>query len=124
MHNIHNERGDPRPESLQPTVNRHKSSPAALPRRGFHLIYINHQTGLVEPGKRVRTRKKALEALYEEFFKHLDTRKIPRVAVLHGDARRDAEVMAERIRREYAPAELLVNVTGPRAIALVGYTED
>lgn len=52
--------------------------------------------------------------------------------MLHGDARRDAEVMAERIRREYAPAELLMNVTGPvlgvhtgpRAIALVGYTED
>jgi len=95
------------------------------------LVYINHQTGLVEPGKRVRTRNKALEALYEEFFNHLDTRKTLRVAVLHGNARQDADVMAERIRREYAPAELLMNVTGPvlgvhtgpRAIALVGYTE-
>jgi DegV family protein with EDD domain len=95
------------------------------------LVTINHQTGLVEAGKRVRTRRKALEALYEEFFQQLDTLKELRVAVLHGDARQDAEMMAERIQRAFAPAELLVNITGPvlgvhtgpRAIALCGYTE-
>ena len=96
------------------------------------LVHINHQTGQVEPGKRVRTRRKALEALYEEFFEHLDTRKTMRIAVLHGDALQDAEAIAARIEREFSPAELLVNVTGPvlgvhtgpRAVALVGYTED
>ena len=96
------------------------------------LVYINHQTGLVEPGKRIRTRTRSLEALYEEFFNDLDTHKTMRVAVLHGGALKDAEAIADRIRREFAPAELLINVTGPvlgvhtgpRAVALVGYTED
>jgi DegV family protein with EDD domain len=95
------------------------------------LVYINHETGLVEAGKRVRTRKKSLEALYEEFFKHLDIGKTLRVAVLHGDALKDAEMIAERIRREFKPAEILLNITGPvlgvhtgpRAVALCGYTE-
>jgi DegV family protein with EDD domain len=96
------------------------------------LITIDHQTGLVEPGKRVRTRRRALEALHDEFFSHLDTRKTMRIAVLHGGALKEAETLAERIQREFAPAELLMNITGPvlgvhtgpRAIALVGYTED
>jgi DegV family protein with EDD domain len=96
------------------------------------LITIDHQTGLVEPGKRVRTRTRALEALHDEFFSHLDTRKTMRIAVLHGGALKEAETLAERIQREFAPAELLMNITGPvlgvhtgpRAIALVGYTED
>ena len=96
------------------------------------LVYINHETGLVEAGKRVRTRKKSLDALVEEFFGQIDTRKTLRVAVLHGDAQEAAERIAERIRREFAPAELLLNITGPvlgvhtgpRAVALAGYTED
>ena len=96
------------------------------------LVYINHETGLVEPGRRVRTRKKSLDALVEEFFGQIDIRKTLRVAVLHGNAREAAERIAERIRREFAPAELLVNITvpvlgvhtGPRAVALAGYTED
>ena len=95
------------------------------------LTPINHLTGQVEPGKRVRTRRKALETLYEEFFEHMDTRKTMRIAVLHGDALHDAEAIAARIQREFSPAELLMNITGPvlgvhtgpRAVALVGYTE-
>jgi len=96
------------------------------------LVTIDHQTGLVEPGKRVRTRRRALEALHDEFFSHLDTCKTMRIAVLHGGALKEAETLAERIQHEFAPAELLMNITGPvlgvhtgpRAIALVGYTED
>jgi fatty acid-binding protein DegV len=51
--------------------------------------------------------------------------------VLHSGARQDAEMIARRIQREFAPAELLINITGPvlgvhtghRAVALCGYTE-
>jgi fatty acid-binding protein DegV len=53
------------------------------------------------------------------------------VAVLHGDALPEAQALAERIKKEYNPSELLVNITGPvlgihtgpRALALCGYTE-
>jgi len=95
------------------------------------LVRINHETGLVEPAERVRTRKKSLDVLYDRFFASLDTSKPLRVAVLHGDALSEAEQIATRIRRDYAPVELLINTTspvlgvhtGPRAVALCGYTE-
>ncbi len=95
------------------------------------LVTINHETGLVEAGTRAHTRRKALDILYREFFKRLETGRTMRIAVLHGGAPEDAEAMAGRIRREFSPAELLVNITGPvlgihtgpRAIALCGYTE-
>ncbi len=95
------------------------------------LVEINHQTGLVEGADRVRTRRKGLEALYQNFFARLDTRRPLHIAVLHGGAPDDAAALAERVRQEYHPLELLINITGPvlglhtgpRALALCGYTE-
>ncbi len=101
------------------------------------LVYINHETGLVEPGQPTRTRRRALEALYEGFFAQLCTAQVGagrrlRVAVLHGGALQEAEAMAERIRREYDPIELIITITspvlgvhtGPRAIALCGHVDE
>jgi len=96
------------------------------------LIYIDHVTGLVEAAARVRSRKRALETLYQKFFKQLDTTKDIRVAVLHGGALEEAQRLVERIRREFSPIELLLDITGPvlgvhtgpRAIALCGYAEN
>ncbi len=95
------------------------------------LVYVDHETGLVEASARVRTRKRGLETLYRRFFDQLDTDARMHIAVSHGDAPEDAENIADRIRREYSPAELLVAMTGPvlgvhtgpRAIALGGYAE-
>jgi DegV family protein with EDD domain len=97
------------------------------------LIYIDHEKGTVEAGERVRTRKRSLEALYQLFFRQLDTsRRTLHIAVLHANAPAEAEALAERIRSEYAPAELLMGITspvlgvhtGPAAVALCGYSED
>lgn len=95
------------------------------------IVYINHETGLVEPGDRVRTHGKAVERLYQSFFAAMDVTKPMRIAVLHGDVLTEAEQLAERIQREYEPSELLVHITGPGlgvntgpgALALCGYTE-
>lgn len=95
------------------------------------LVYVDHETGRVEAGARVRTRRRGLETLYRRFFEQLDTEQRLHVAVMHGDAPEDAEKIADRIRREYSPTELLVGITGPvlgvhtgpGAIALAGYTE-
>jgi fatty acid-binding protein DegV len=54
------------------------------------------------------------------------------VAVLHGGVPDDAQRLVERMEREYAPTEVLTNITGPvlgvhtgpGAISLCGYTED
>lgn len=96
------------------------------------LLKINHVSGLVESSDRVRTRSRSIELLYERFFAEIERHKPLRVAVLHGDAPEDARRLADRIQREFNPAELLVNTTGPvlgihtgpRALALCGYTED
>jgi DegV family protein with EDD domain len=95
-------------------------------------ITVNHETGKVEAGHRARTRQKALQALYDDFFAQLDTRKPMRIAVLHNAALPEAEAMAARVQAEFAPRELIISIvspvlgvhTGPRAVALVGYTEE
>jgi DegV family protein with EDD domain len=95
------------------------------------LVHINHETGLVETGELARTYNRAKDMLFEKFFSKLDLNKTLHVAVLHGNALEEAEKLADLIRREINPAELLINITGPvlgintgpRALALCGYTE-
>jgi len=96
------------------------------------LVKINHKTGLVEFCGQARTRKKSIESLVSHFFEQLSTEKPKRIAVLHGGAPNDAQALADRIKKEYHPLELLVNITGPvlgihtgpRALALCGYAEE
>jgi DegV family protein with EDD domain len=96
------------------------------------LVEINHKTGLVEFCGQARTRKKSIETLIGRFFEKLPAEKPKRVAVLHGGALPEAQALAERIQKDYKPLELLVNITGPvlgihtgpRALALCGYTEE
>ena len=78
-----------------------------------------------------RSRKSAIEGLYKEFFRHIDTTRPLHIAVLHNNALPEAEELAERVKAEHAPKELFITITspvlgahtGPRAIALVGYAE-
>lgn len=94
-------------------------------------IFVDHETGMVAAGRRTRTRKRALRALYDDFFAQIDTSKTMHIAVLHNAALPDAEAIAARVREEFAPEELLISIvspvlgvhTGPRAVALCGYTE-
>lgn len=96
------------------------------------LVFIDHNTGLVESGPLVRTRRKSLDALYQSFFAQLAGKRSLHVAVLHGGAEQEAAEIAERVRREYDPVELIVTTTtpvlgvhtGPRAVALCGYADD
>ncbi|HTP07132.1 MAG TPA: DegV family protein [Anaerolineae bacterium] len=99
------------------------------------LVEINHATGLVEGADRVRTRRKGVETLYQRFFEKFAAAIVAQrplhIAVLHGGVPEEAALLAERIQREYQPAELLINITGPvlglhtgpRALALCGYFE-
>lgn len=95
------------------------------------LVSINHQTGLVEPVGLARTHKALVEMMVSQFFARLAGGKNLRVAVLHGNAPKEAAQLAERTRAEFNPLELLVNITGPvlgintgpGALALCGYAE-
>jgi fatty acid kinase fatty acid binding subunit len=96
------------------------------------LVTINHLTGVVEPVSMARTHKALVELLYNKFFEKLKGGKNLHIAVLHGNAPAEAGELVDRIRKEYQPAELLVNMTGPvlgintgpGALALCGYAED
>jgi DegV family protein with EDD domain len=94
-------------------------------------VRVNHQTGSVEAGDISRTRGKAIETLFSGFFKKLDTSKPMRIAVLHNNAFEEAQQLAEKVKLEFDPVELMIGIvspilgvhTGPRAIALCGYSE-
>ena len=95
------------------------------------VVKINHETGRVEPAGLARTHQAMLRMLYRKFFDGLETGGRLHIAVLHGNALAEAEKLAERIREEFNPVELLVNITGPvlgintgpGALALCGYAE-
>ncbi|MEJ2706818.1 MAG: DegV family protein [Anaerolineales bacterium] len=95
------------------------------------LVRINHESGEVEAAGRARTRRKGLAMMVEKFFNDIGSQGEMHIAVLHGNACGLAHELAERIRREYNPAELLVNMTGPvlgvntgpGALALCGYAQ-
>ena len=59
------------------------------------LVYIDHQSGLVESGALVRTRRRSLDALYQSFFAQLGAGEGLHVAVLHGGAIEEAEEIAD-----------------------------
>lgn len=96
------------------------------------LVYIDHATGLVEASGITRTFKKAVNNLYDKFFKTLSSHDNLRIAVLHGNILDEAERLAERITQEFKPIELIINMTGPvlgintgpGALALSGYSGD
>jgi DegV family protein with EDD domain len=96
------------------------------------LVQINHKTGLVEFSGMARTRKKSIDTLVSRFFDQLPKDKPKHVAVLHGNALPEAQALADRIKKEYDPVELLVNITGPvlgihtgpHALALCGYSDE
>ncbi len=95
------------------------------------VISINHVTGLVEPSGMARTHTKMVEMLYQKFFEKMERGRKMHIAVLHGNAPDEAAQLADRIRGEYSPSELLINITGPvlgintgpNALALCGYME-
>jgi DegV family protein with EDD domain len=95
------------------------------------LVYLRPDTGTVGASIPARSRKGALEGLYKEFFRHINSALPLHITVLHTNALQEAQALAERVQREYAPNELFISIvspvlgahTGPRAVALCGYTE-
>jgi len=95
------------------------------------LIYVRPDTGTVGASIPGRSRKTAIDGLYKEFFRHIQSERPLHIAVLHNDALPEAQALAERVRAEYHPQEQFISIvspvlgvhTGPRAIALCGYAE-
>jgi DegV family protein with EDD domain len=95
------------------------------------MVYVNHETGAIAASMPSRSRKDAIDNLYKQFFKHI-ARDFPmHIAVLHNAAYQEAQNLAERIRREYSAAEIIIGIaspvlgvhSGPGALAIAGYSE-
>jgi DegV family protein with EDD domain len=95
------------------------------------LIYVRPDTGTVAAGIPARTRTSGLKGMYREFFNHLDLKGRMHITVLHNNAEDEARELEEKVKREYAPEELFISIvnpalgahTGPRAVALCGYSD-
>jgi DegV family protein with EDD domain len=95
------------------------------------LIYVNHETGTVGASIPARSRRNAIDGMYKEFFKNVDTSKPLHITVLHNAAFEEAKELAERVIKEFSPKEIFISIvspvlgvhTGPRAVALCGYSE-
>jgi DegV family protein with EDD domain len=95
------------------------------------LIYVRPDTGTVAASIPARSRKGAIDGLYNEFFNHIAGAGPLHIVVLHNNALPEAEALAERVKSEVHPQELFITIvspvlgvhTGPRAIALCGYAE-
>ncbi|HEY9122263.1 MAG TPA: DegV family protein, partial [Brevefilum sp.] len=93
------------------------------------VVTINHQTGRVEPAGLARTYNAMVKMLHKKFFEGIEAGKKLHIAVLHGDALEEAQKLAEDIKEEFDPEELIINITGPvlgintgpGALALCGY---
>jgi len=96
------------------------------------IVKVSNIKGLVEEVGLARTYAKAVDIMYTKFFETMDLSKKLHIAVLHGNAYGEAEKLVERIREEFNPVEILTSITGPvlgintgpRALALAGYSED
>ena len=95
------------------------------------MIYVRPDTGTVGASIPGRSRKTAIDGLYKEFFRHIPPGRPLHITVLHNATLPEAQALAERVRAEYNPQELFIQIvspvlgvhTGPRAIALCGYAE-
>ncbi len=76
-------------------------------------LYVDHTTGTIQPGEKVRTRRKALAAIYDAVLGDVTPTDRLHVAVVHGAAPEEAEEMAQRIQAEHNPAELIVTHISP-----------
>jgi DegV family protein with EDD domain len=95
------------------------------------LIYVDPKTGTVGASIPGRSRASAIDGLYKQFFKYIDTKSPMHITVLHNAALKEARALAERVQQEFSPKELFISIvsptlgvhTGPRALALCGYAE-
>lgn len=76
-------------------------------------LFLNHETGTIDLGRKVRTRKKALEAILELTFAGLDLTKKLRFAVAHGQALAEANAFIREIRERCDPFELMLTQISP-----------
>lgn len=94
------------------------------------LIFVKPEAGAVGASLPSRSRKNSIDSLYKEFFNHVNLAEPLHITVLHNNALDEAQALFDRVCREFSPQEIFISIvspvlgvhTGPRAIALCGYS--
>jgi DegV family protein with EDD domain len=87
--------------------------------------------GKVQPLARTRTKRKAIDKLFELMDERITKNSPLHVAVIHGDVKKEAKQVEEHIIAKYHPVELLLSEMtpvvgthiGPGAIGMAFYNE-
>lgn len=95
-------------------------------------LYVDRETGQVEGGERIRTRRKALDRITQAFLETVDVTQPIRLAVVHAAAEADADYVLTALKAEIEPVEVVTSYLspaigvhgGPGALAAIGYSED
>jgi DegV family protein with EDD domain len=96
------------------------------------VIYVRPDAGTVGASLPARSRTGAIDGMYKEFCRHIDTARPMHITVLHNNALEEAQALKERVQKAFSPAEIFISIvspvlgvhTGPRALALCGYAEE
>jgi len=94
-------------------------------------LIMSAESGVIEAGAKVRTRKKALESVFTAFVEKLNGHRNLHITVLHVCAQEEAEQLAKRLQDQYHVDELIITSTspvigahaGPGTVGVVGYAE-
>ncbi|MBN2047579.1 MAG: DegV family protein [Anaerolineaceae bacterium] len=95
------------------------------------LINVKPETGTVGVSIPARSRKAGIQGLYKQFLRKINLDGPLHITVLHNAALEEAQALAKQIQEELNPKEIFINIvspilgvhTGPRAIAICGYSE-
>lgn len=93
---------------------------------------LHLEDGQIEPLASIRTKKKAIQHMIDIVLENTKDKKLVHAGVIHASAADEALYVADRIRTEVNPAELLVNEltpviganVGPGIVGMGYYAED
>ncbi len=95
------------------------------------LLTIRTEEGVVESLDKVRTRKRSLNRVVEIISERLDTSRPIHAAVIHSEAKAEAESLLQELRSRLGNAELVISTItpvvgthgGPGVVGIAAYTE-
>ncbi len=83
------------------------------------VLHVNNEGKLISLSK-VNGRKKSINALFETFKENVVDPDNQVMAICHGDCLEDAEYLANKIRNEYNPKDIIINYCDPVIAAHAG----
>lgn len=94
-------------------------------------LYVDQEEGVIKPGQKIRTRKKAMRTLVDSFLKEFQPGDRLHVMIAHAVCPDEAEELIEEIKKRSIPVEvILTHVSsvvgvhaGPGAVGIGGFIE-